>query len=142
MTATPPDNTSALAATTAADAMSKSAYNCSKGDDTTCVTAYGTGACCFWGSVESVSADTTLTSFDLAQAQIGWPTAAGTENTFCMDMANVAYYAAFTTAGEDKENTEWTQYYNGSKMKGYCVSAMKIASSVSAAAAVVFATSF
>ena len=136
---TPPDNTAALAATTPADAMSKSAYNCDKGDDSTCVTAYGTGACCFWATVETAG---TSTDFDLPQAMLGWPTAAGTDNTFCQDPANVVYYAAFTTLGEDEENTVWTQFYNQAKMKGYCVSAMKVAASVSAAAAAVFATSF
>ena len=48
------DNTSAEAATTPADAMAKSAYNCVKGDDTMCVTALGAGACCFMASVDSI----------------------------------------------------------------------------------------
>ena len=68
MSITPPDNTEALAATTAADATSLSAYNCEKGDDEPCITAYGVGSCCFWGKVIEVSDDSSKTATNLVQA--------------------------------------------------------------------------
>ena len=56
-----------------------------------------------------------------------------------MDAANKAYYAAYTSLDE---NAQWTQYYTGAMMKGFCVSAVKVAATVSVAAAAVVATSF
>ena len=135
------DNTAAEAATTAADAMSLSAYNCMAGDDSTCVTAYGAGSCCFMAEVGEISANQTeeQKSYEMPQAMFGWPTAVGESNNLCLDPANVAYYAAFTMTDE---NAMWTQYYTGSMLKGYCVSAVKLAATISAGAAVIFATSF
>ena len=53
------NNTAAEAATTPAEAMSLSAYNCDKGDDASCVTIHGDDACCFSGTVVSVPATQT-----------------------------------------------------------------------------------
>ena len=75
----------------------------------------------------------------MPQAIFGWPTAAGEENTFCLDPANKALYAASTVLDE---SAEWTHYYTGASMKGYCVSAVKVAATLSAAAAAVVATTF
>ena len=137
--ATPPDNSAAEAITTAPEAMAASAYNCVSGDDTTCVTAYGAGACCFMASVEDATQTEEQKAYNVQQAQIGWPTAAGEENTFCLDPANKVYYAAFTALDE---GATFAQFYTGVTMKGYCVSAVKVAATLSAAAAAVFATTF
>ena len=135
------DNSAAEAATTTTDAMTLSAYNCDKGDDTTCVAAYGDGACCFMASVEEVLATATeeQISYNLPQAMYGWPTAAGEMNNFCLEPVNKIYYAAFSILDE---NAQWSQYYTGALMKGYCVGAAKIAATLSAAAAAVVATTF
>ena len=137
------DNSAALAATTAAEAMPLSAYNCDKGDDAPCVTQYGAGACCFMAVVQTAGADPAA---DLSIAVSGWPTAKDEENYFCLDAVSVGYYGAFNMAyeltGEDGSDATWTQTVTQGSYKGYCVSAMKIAASVSAAATAMFVASF
>ena len=96
----------------------------------------GAGACCFWAVVDSQPADRTA-DYDLQEAASGWPTTAGEENTFCLDSTNLTTYYA-----QEDETKPFKQYYNGNMMKGYCVSAVKIAATVSAAAAAIFATAF
>ena len=70
------------------------------------------------------------------EAALGWPTTAGEENTFCLGSSNISTY------GQEDENLPFAQYYNAIMYKGYCVSAVKLAATVSAAAAAVFATAF
>ena len=137
------DNSAALAATTAAEAMPLSAYNCDAGDDAPCVTSYGAGACCFMASVQTAGTDEAA---NLAIAQVGWPTAAGEENYFCLDATNVGFYKisglAMELMGEDGSSAEWLNANNQGKYKGYCASAMTVAASLGAAATAMFATSF
>ena len=90
MTAALVDNTAALSSTTPAAAMSASAYNCDKGDDTKCVTQWGVGSCCFMATVNIVG---TQTDYNLPQAMLGWPTGEGESNVFCLDKVNIDYYA-------------------------------------------------
>ena len=127
------------AATTPSEAMAASNYNCEKSaGDQPCIDLLGEGACCFMAKVDSIPADRTdaQKAEDLLEATKGWPTAEGEENNFCLDANNIKYYI------KEDENQVWSQYYNGINMKGYCVGAAKLASAASAAAAVIFATSF
>ena len=130
---TPVDNSAAIAASTPAAAMAASVYNCEKGSDTQCVTQWGAGSCCYMGTIVTAG---TVTSLDKEQAVLGWPTAEGDSNTWCLDTANVVYYS------QEDETIELTQFYTKAKFTGYCVRAAKLAATVSAAAVAIFTTSF
>ena len=134
-----PANTEALAATTPADAFTKSEYKCDGGDDAPCVTIYGAGACCFEATVKTAGADANT---NLAASMIGWPTEADQSGKFCLDGLTKAGITALQVLGDDGENTTWPNAVNGGQYQGYCVSAMKVAASLTAAAAAVFANAF